>query len=87
MDEQTVLKVEMPTQVILKLTARNLNGDAGTTPPFLAGVSQPQLISLTHSKDFHRKQLGFSIMTPLFLNYRSLFCIQFAINKMIHPLD
>lgn len=69
MDEQTVFKVQMPTQVVLKLTTRNLKGASGIIPPSVAGVFQPQLISFTDRKDFHRKQPGFSIMAPPFKNY------------------
>lgn len=66
MNEQTVLKVEMPKQVVLKMTTRNLNSDAGNIPPSLAGISQPQLISLTDSKNFHCKQSAFSVIIPFF---------------------
>jgi hypothetical protein len=66
MNEQTVLKVQMPTQVVLKLSARNLGGDAGTPPPSLAGVFPPHLISFKESKAFYCQQPVFSIMTPPF---------------------
>lgn len=83
MDEPTVLKVQMPTQVFLNATTKDLGKEVGILPSSLIRTSQPQLIPLTDSQDFYSLQRVYSIIAVPLKNHLAHFFNRLFIKPFI----